>query len=146
MNALHRLLLALTSGQAVSPEAARGLADEHRAEVRTAELDAAADAIAALPTDYECDPGRGDAVKVLRRRVKSADKNQGYPLALGWARQLDADDLEGFLAELAEAADGVDDLATLAEVENVIATWRALGEAQHAHNTAPGPGTKQDRP
>ncbi|MFF8953848.1 hypothetical protein ACF09I_34380 [Streptomyces sp. NPDC014940] len=63
-----------------------------------------------------------------------------YPAALPWARQMDADDLEGFLADLADAAAGDDDLATLAEVESAIARWRVIGEAQHAHNTAPGPG------
>lgn len=63
----------------------------------------------------------------------------GYPPALPWAAHMDADDLEGFLAELEEVASGDDDLTTLAAVENTIATWRAIAEAQHAHNTAPGP-------
>lgn len=62
-----------------------------------------------------------------------------YPPALLWAQKLDADDLEGFLADVVDAASGTDDLATLAEVESAIARWRAIGEAQHAHNTAPGP-------
>ncbi|OKJ42295.1 hypothetical protein [Streptomyces sp. CB01580] len=35
--------------------------------LRSAALLAGADAIEALPQDYECDPGRGDAVKLLRR-------------------------------------------------------------------------------
>lgn len=62
-----------------------------------------------------------------------------YPPALQWAALLDADDLEGFLEDLVAAASGDDDLATLTEVESAIARWRAIGEAQHAHNTAPGP-------
>lgn len=63
----------------------------------------------------------------------------GYPPALPWARQMDADDVEGFLADLANAASGDNDLGTLDEVESAIARWRMIGEAQHAHNTAPGP-------
>ncbi|KAF2774683.1 hypothetical protein [Streptomyces sp. OM5714] len=63
----------------------------------------------------------------------------GYPPALPWAKHMDADDLEGFLADLVDAASGDDDLTTLAAVESAIATWRLIAEAQHAHNTAPGP-------
>ncbi|MFF4179652.1 hypothetical protein [Streptomyces sp. NPDC001750] len=39
----------------------------YAAAIYAAALNAGADAIAALPQDYECDPGRGDAVKLLRR-------------------------------------------------------------------------------
>lgn len=39
------------------------LLDAFRAEV----LREAADAINALPQDYECDPGRGDSADLLRR-------------------------------------------------------------------------------
>lgn len=62
-----------------------------------------------------------------------------YQPALPWAAQLDADDLEGFLADLAEAASGNDDLATLAEVEKTIATWRAIGDVNEGLRNAPGP-------
>lgn len=72
--------------------------------------------------------------------VRQTTANGGYPPALPWARRLDADDLEGFFADLADAATGTDDLTTLANVEHVIAMWQAIGDAQHAHNTAPGPG------
>lgn len=41
-----------------------------RAEV----LREAADAITALPQDYECDPGRGDAAELLRRMAAEAGK------------------------------------------------------------------------
>ncbi|MGW2497316.1 hypothetical protein ACWCV2_22805 [Streptomyces pseudogriseolus] len=34
-----------------------------------AELRALADAISALPQDYECDPGRGETAEMLRRRA-----------------------------------------------------------------------------
>jgi len=62
-----------------------------------------------------------------------------YPPALPWAVHLDADDLEDFLADLADAASGGDDLDTLADVESAIAGWRAFGEATAAHRAAPGP-------
>lgn len=73
----------------------------------------------------------------LAEREQPADT---YPPALPWAALMDADDLEGFLADLADAASGDDDLSTLTEVESTIARWRVIGEAQHAHNTTPGPG------
>lgn len=63
-----------------------------------------------------------------------------YPPALPWAAHLDADDLEGFLADLADATSGDDDLNTLAEVESAIASWRAIAEADHALRTTPGTG------
>ncbi|MFE2457563.1 hypothetical protein [Streptomyces sp. NPDC059402] len=69
-----------------------------------------------------------------------------YPPALPWAKHMDADDLEGFLADLAEAASGDDDLTTLAAVEDAIGRWRVIGEAQHAHNTAPGPDAEAGEP
>ncbi|MEU5624225.1 hypothetical protein [Streptomyces tendae] len=69
-----------------------------------------------------------------------------YPPALPWAKQLDADDLEGFLADLVDAASGDDDLTTLAAVEDAIGRWRVIAEAQHAHNTAPGPDAEAGEP
>ncbi|MEV0915460.1 hypothetical protein AB0I93_14465 [Streptomyces sp. NPDC049967] len=47
---------------------AHELAKNYRAEV----LYAGAAAVEALPQDYECDPGRGDAVLVLRRMANAA--------------------------------------------------------------------------
>ncbi|MGA5084074.1 hypothetical protein [Streptomyces pseudogriseolus] len=43
-------------------------ADPTAAAVAT-ELRALADAISALPQDYECDPGRGETAEMLRRRA-----------------------------------------------------------------------------
>lgn len=62
----------------------------------------------------------------------------GYPAALPWARQMDADDLEGLLIDLSDAASGDDDLTTLTAVEAVIANWRAAAEVTLAHRTALG--------
>lgn len=70
---------------------------------------------------------------------RAADGEGGYPPSLPWARHLDADDLEGFLADLADAAAGTDDLNTLRDIEDVIGRWRVIADADRAHRTAPGP-------
>jgi hypothetical protein len=63
-----------------------------------------------------------------------------YPPALPWAALMDTEDLTEFLDELADAATTNADVATrLAEVERACGTWRLIAEAQHGHNTAPGP-------
>lgn len=41
---------------------------------KAAVLREAADAINALPEDYECDPGRGDAAELLRRMATEAEQ------------------------------------------------------------------------
>lgn len=68
----------------------------------------------------------------------------GYPPAFPWARLLDADDLADFLDEMAASAitNASSDVA-LAEVERTCATWRLIAEAQHGHNTAPGPSVAE---
>lgn len=64
----------------------------------------------------------------------------GYPPALPWAALMDDEDLHDFLGELADAAIRLmDGRAALVEVERACATWRLIAEAQHGHNTAPGP-------
>ncbi|MFG2225344.1 hypothetical protein [Streptomyces sp. NPDC048644] len=45
------------------------------AAVRAEVLREAADTINALPQDYECDPGRGDAADLLRRMADEAGKD-----------------------------------------------------------------------
>lgn len=63
-----------------------------------------------------------------------------YPPALPWARLMDAEDCADFLDELAAAAiTHADSKTALGEVEDTCGRWRAIAEAQHAHNTAPGP-------
>ncbi|MFJ8144645.1 hypothetical protein ACIQ6R_06170 [Streptomyces sp. NPDC096048] len=69
-----------------------------------------------------------------------SDELDAYPPALPWARLMDHEDLTGFLDELAASAITHATAETaLAEVEKTCGTWRLIAEAQHAHNTAPGP-------
>ncbi|MFS0695102.1 hypothetical protein [Streptomyces nitrosporeus] len=53
------------------------------AAIRHATLTAAADTIENLPQDYECDPGRGDAVKLLRR-MAAFHTTAEQPAGLTW--------------------------------------------------------------
>ncbi|MET9923306.1 MULTISPECIES: hypothetical protein [unclassified Streptomyces] len=53
------------------------------AAVRRGALLGGADAIEALPEDHECDPGRGDAVKLLRR-LASLTATTEQPTGLTW--------------------------------------------------------------
>jgi hypothetical protein len=63
-----------------------------------------------------------------------------YPPAFPWARLMDDEDLADFLDELAAAAiTHASNARALAEVEKTCSTWRLIAEAQHGHNTAPGP-------
>ncbi|MFD5220275.1 hypothetical protein ACFWMH_21825 [Streptomyces tendae] len=71
-----------------------------------------------------------------------SDEPDVYPPALPWARLMDDDDLEEFLADLTAAIIGRDGTAALDEVEKTCGTWRLIAEAQHAHNTAPGPAAQ----
>jgi hypothetical protein len=65
---------------------------------------------------------------------------EGYPPALPWAALMDDEDLLDFLDELTDAATtNASCVERLAEVERACSTWRLIAEAQHAHNTAPGP-------
>jgi hypothetical protein len=78
--------------------------------------------------------------------LEAAQKpSESYPPALPWAQLMDHEDLAGFLDELAASAithAAVEE--ALAEVEATCGRWRAIAEAQHAHNTAPGPAAESD--
>ncbi|MFC9681337.1 hypothetical protein [Streptomyces sp. NPDC056948] len=68
-----------------------------------------------------------------------------YPAALPWARLMDDEDLADFLDELAASAiTHASNEVALAEVEATCGRWRLIAEAQHAHNTAPGPDAEAD--
>lgn len=81
------------------------------------------------------------AMGALPMPVGSEPKSSGgYPPALPWARLMDDEDLADFLDELAAAAiTHASNARALVEVESTIARWRLIAEAQHGHNTAPGP-------
>lgn len=65
---------------------------------------------------------------------------ESYPPALPWAALMDDEDLLDFLDELTDAAtQNVSCVERLAEVERACGRWRLIAEAQHGHNTAPGP-------
>ncbi|MCI4045454.1 hypothetical protein [Streptomyces sp. TRM75563] len=58
------------------------------AAVRRGALLGGADAIEALPEDHECDPGRGDAVKLLRRLAGLTSTTE-QPTGLTWEARAD---------------------------------------------------------
>jgi hypothetical protein len=102
-----------------------------------------------LPQDHELDPGRGDARELLERLAAEAAAGEAYPLVLPWALLMDDEDLISFLGDLAHVMQDARHMATeagpvharriLAGLEKTCGTWRTLAEAQHTHNTAPGP-------
>jgi hypothetical protein len=76
----------------------------------------------------------------VREAADGLVERSSYPLALPWAALMDDEDRAEFLDELADAATpNADGGVRLAEVERTCATWRLITEAQHGHNTAPGP-------
>ncbi|MFF8997083.1 hypothetical protein ACF1GW_30885 [Streptomyces achromogenes] len=79
-------------------------------------------------------------VAKVRAAAEGMVARTSYPPALPWASLMDDEDLAEFLDSLAGALETGEARDALAEVEDTCATWRAIAEAQHAHNTAPGPG------
>ncbi|MFE7954435.1 hypothetical protein [Streptomyces sp. NPDC057413] len=83
----------------------------------------------------------------VRAAADGLEPRRSYPPALPWAQLMDDEDLHEFLNDIASAAvrrwqwqpDEVPDREVLRFVEEACSTWRAIAEAQHAHNTAPGP-------
>lgn len=79
-------------------------------------------------------------LKRARAEARTARGSDEYPPALPWAALMDDEDLTNFLDELAASAiTNTDSETALAEVEDTCGRWRAIAEAQHAHNTAAGP-------
>ncbi|MFE0808158.1 hypothetical protein ACFW34_11830 [Streptomyces sp. NPDC058848] len=80
-------------------------------------------------------------------RVPVVPELQSYPPALPWARLMDHEDLTEFLDELAASAiTHAPAERALTEVEATCGRWRLIAEAQHAHNTAPGPDAEAGEP
>ncbi|MGW1151995.1 zinc finger domain-containing protein [Streptomyces rubiginosohelvolus] len=88
-------LAAWLTGADAGPPAPLPAADEPplldpftEAAVRRGALLGGADAIEALPQDQECDPGRGDAVKLLRRLAGLTSTTE-QPTGLTWEARAD---------------------------------------------------------
>jgi hypothetical protein len=73
--------------------------------------------------------------------VSAASEPQ--PLAFPWAALMDEEDFYDFRADLVAATMRPSSEQALAEMEKAVATWRLIAEAQHAHNTAPGPSAEE---
>ncbi|GHH29946.1 hypothetical protein [Streptomyces rubradiris] len=84
-------------------------------------------------------------VAEVRAAAEGMVERTSYPPAMPWARLMDDEDLAEFLDGLVGALETGGARDALAEVEDTCATWRAIAEAQHAHNTAPGPGEETAR-
>ena len=79
------------------------------------------------------------ALADMRLALESPERSS-YPPALPWARLMDDDDRAMFLDELADSATThASSDEVLKAVEETCKTWRLIAEAQHGHNTAPGP-------
>lgn len=79
-------------------------------------------------------------VEAVRKAADGLVERASYPPAFPWARLMDDEDRAEFLDELAESATThASSDVVLAEVEETCKTWRLIAEAQHGHNTAPGP-------
>lgn len=123
-------------------------AAESPAEIRAAAFAEGAARITALPQDWELDPGRGESIALLQRLAAEAHQPDKYPLALPWALLMDHDDLRELLVDLFHTLSALcpvpgeqpkTPLQILGCVEKIAAGYRVIAEAQHAHNTAPGP-------
>lgn len=85
------------------------------------------------------------ALADMRLALESPERSS-YPPALPWAALMDDEDLREFLGDLGSAVldyyrsePSVSDREVLVSIERVCAEWRLIAEAQHGHNTAPGP-------
>ncbi|MFF7096350.1 hypothetical protein ACFY9A_28745 [Streptomyces rubradiris] len=79
-----------------------------------------------------------ELVAEVRAAAEGMVDRESYPPALPWARLMDDEDLAEFLDGLAGALETAGARDALVEIEDTCGTWRAIAEAQHAHNTAPG--------
>lgn len=71
--------------------------------------------------------------------VPAGPERQEYGPVFPWAALMDDEDFYDFRADVVAATAHRDRERALEEMEKVVSTWRLIAEAQHAHNTAPGP-------
>lgn len=134
--ALHHIALDLRKELSDQRAYERRLREQHDLDV--AELNRLRARVAELEAErHSTNEALDDAVQALRAIEAPGGT---YPPALPWAALLDDEDRAEFLDELAAAATThASSDVVLAEVEKACATWRLIAEAQHGHNTAPGP-------
>ncbi|WP_185908391.1 hypothetical protein [Streptomyces sp. WAC02707] len=114
-------------------------AREQAAETARAAVAVAESSVALLKREHAENARLRERIAELEAGAKSTA--DGYPPVLPWAALMDHEDLTDFLDELAASAiTHAPAESALAEVEKTCGTWRLIAEAQHAHNTAPGPG------
>ncbi|GAQ52120.1 hypothetical protein [Streptomyces acidiscabies] len=77
---IEHALLSYYADSADPDSLVREVLAQYTAGCEAAVLRRAADAIAALPQDYECDPGRGDAVERLRRTAAGIEREKSSPV------------------------------------------------------------------
>ncbi|MDN3244096.1 hypothetical protein [Streptomyces sp. ZSW22] len=113
-------------------------AREQAAETARAAVAVAESSVALLKREHAENARLRERIAELETGAKATA--DGYPPALPWAALMDHEDLTDFLDELAASAiTHAPAESALAEVEKTCGTWRLIAEAQHAHNTAPGP-------
>lgn len=96
-------------GDSADPDALVGkVLAQYTAECEAAVLRRAADAISVLPQDYECDPGRGDAVERLRRTADGIEEKSSPAGADATPAEADRAYCDGYAAGRMHAGpDGV---------------------------------------
>ncbi|MFB6955501.1 hypothetical protein ACFCYB_00335 [Streptomyces sp. NPDC056309] len=84
-------------------------------------------------------------VAPVRAAAEGLVERTSYPPALPWAALMDDEDLQEFLSDLIDAlhSNPTRTRDVLDEIEKTCGSWRAIAEAQHAHNTAPGPNAQE---
>lgn len=105
---VQHALLSYYSDSADPDAIVRELLAQYTAECEVAVLRRAADAISTLPQDYECDPGRGDAVERLRRTAAGIEREKSSPRADATPTEADLAYRDGYTTGRSHAgADGV---------------------------------------
>ena len=96
-----------------------------------------------------CDQAKRDGALGITPEAVEQAANEEWTAAtprpaLPWAALMDDEDLHDFLGDLLDTftSDVPSTRHVLAELEKTCASWRAIAEAQHAHNTAAGPDSE----
>ncbi|MEV6833532.1 hypothetical protein AB0N17_03210 [Streptomyces sp. NPDC051133] len=162
-NAMHnRAATAEARVAELERERAKYVGKEPTIAEEMAYLSRCIDSILDLCTKAEEQAGRWEQplpvpewVAEVRKAAEGLIERQTYPPALPWARLMDTEDLTDFLRDLdagmrdaarqAHFAGRPQAPAVLAALEQACSTWRAIAEAQHAHNTAIGPEAGETR-